>query len=61
MNKPLQKETFLLNKNGEFLRKFILDFDDEDLKKIIPSPSPDKIQVLFKMINKPHLSAVKWN
>ncbi len=61
MNKPLQNETFLLNKNGEFLRKFILDFDDEDLKKIIPSPSPDKIHVLFKMINKPHLSAVKWN
>lgn len=61
MEKYLQNEIALLNRTGKLLRLILQDFNDDELKKILPSASPAKVQELFYKTNKLFVTSVQRN
>ncbi len=61
MDKHLQNEIALLNRNGKLLRLILQDFNDDELKKFLPSASPAKVQELLYRANKFFITSVQRN
>ena len=61
MTKHLPPEIVFLNRKGKFLRRLILEFSDEDLQRLTPSPSPQTIKALLKKVNDPGSSSIRNN
>lgn len=61
MEKHLQNEIALLNRNGKLLRLILQDFNDDELKRILPSASAAKVQELLYKANKLFVTSVQRN
>lgn len=47
MDRHLQTEIALLNRKGRFLRALLKGYNDDELKRFTPSPSPVRIAELL--------------
>jgi len=61
MNKHLPNEIAFLNRKGSFLRRLILEFSDEELRKLFPSPSKKSVRDLIQQCNKNYLGLAQRN
>jgi hypothetical protein len=51
MDRHLQTEIALLNRKGRFLRRLLNGYNDDELKRFTPAPSPARIAELLNSVN----------
>lgn len=61
MTKHLPPEIAFLNRKGRFLRRLILEFSDEELQRLTPSPLPETIKTLLKRAHDQGSSSMRKN